>query len=48
MAGGGFVNLDLMSGKVLVGPMFTFGVTLKFGASPLPLSPFDTYRHDLP
>jgi hypothetical protein len=48
MAGGGFVNLDLMSGRVLVGPMFTFGVTLKFGASPLPLSPFDTYRHDLP
>jgi Putative peptidoglycan binding domain len=48
MAGGGFLNLDLMSGKVLVGPMFTFGVTLKFGAPPLPLSPFDTYRHDLP
>jgi peptidoglycan hydrolase-like protein with peptidoglycan-binding domain len=48
MAGGGFVNLDLSSGKVLVGPMFTFGVTLKFGAPPLPLSPFETYYHDLP
>ncbi|MFZ0317744.1 MAG: peptidoglycan-binding domain-containing protein [Candidatus Sulfotelmatobacter sp.] len=48
MAGGGFVNLDLSSGKVLVGPMFSFGVTLKFGAPPLPLSPFETYYHDLP
>jgi len=48
LAGGMFMNFDTTTGRVLLGPMFTFSVNLKFGRPPLPLSPFDTYYHDLP
>jgi hypothetical protein len=48
IAGGMAINMDMATGRVLLGPMFTFSVNLKFGKPPLPLSPFDTYTHDLP
>ena len=48
LAGGMFMNFDTTTGRVLLGPMFTFSVNLKFGRPPLPLSPVDTYSHDLP
>ena len=42
-----FMIFDTTTGRVLLGPMFTFSVNLKFGRPPLPL-PFDTYSYDLP